>query len=86
MTEKKGNREVKVVWEKVSEVSLHNGGLNTLYDTLMFREKLMEGVNESLHGVWKTAVWFAVGRWATQCQVVTAEKSYVVEAAWVSLV
>ena len=52
----------------------------------MFREKLMEGVNESLHGVWKTAVWFAVGRWATQCQVVTAEKSYVVEAAWASLV
>ena len=62
MTEKKGNREVKVVWEKVSEVSMHNGRLNTLYDILMFREKLMEGVNESLHGVWKTAVWFAVGR------------------------
>lgn len=32
----------------------------------------MEGVNESLHGVRKTAVWYAVGRWEPQYQGVMA--------------
>ena len=35
----------------------------------------MECVNESLHGVRKTSLWFAVGRWEAQCQGVMAGKT-----------